>query len=198
MLFRSTRPMNTLDKQDVMPSHSTIPYGLCHCGCGQKTQISKYSDKRDGTSKGFHRRYVNGHSQRKSALEYVVDPITGCWEWQRGKNAKGYGSITISKKFYSAHRYIYEKHKGPIPEGKFLDHLCRNPGCVNPSHLEPVSNAENTRRAPSMPLTVGDVRSIKNLLGKVSGKEIAAIYNVSPSTISLIKRGLHWKEIDNA
>ena len=45
-----------------------------------------------------------------------------------------------------AHRVYYERHVGPVPEGLELDHLCRNPGCVNPEHLEPVTHAENIRR----------------------------------------------------
>ncbi len=49
------------------------------------------------------------------------------------------------------HRFSYELHIGPIPEGLVIDHLCRTPACVNPDHLEPVTNAENVRRgeAPS-------------------------------------------------
>jgi hypothetical protein len=46
----------------------------------------------------------------------------------------------------SAHRFYYEQHVGPIPEGLQLDHLCRNTRCVNPAHLEPVTGAENMRR----------------------------------------------------
>lgn len=46
-----------------------------------------------------------------------------------------------------AHRVSYELHKGPIPEGKKLDHLCWNTRCVNPAHLEPVTSKENSRRS---------------------------------------------------
>lgn len=46
-----------------------------------------------------------------------------------------------------AHRLVYEYEVGPIPDGLTIDHLCRNTICVNPSHMEPVTNAENARRA---------------------------------------------------
>jgi hypothetical protein len=51
-----------------------------------------------------------------------------------------------------AHRFAYENLVGEIPDGLALDHLCRNPRCVNPDHLEPVTHAENVRRgyAPNM------------------------------------------------
>ena len=45
-----------------------------------------------------------------------------------------------------AHRIVYELIKGKIPEGLFIDHLCRVRNCVNPDHLEPVTHEENIRR----------------------------------------------------
>jgi len=72
-----------------------------------------------------------------------------CWIWTRGLS-NGYGSWAYGPKADpirgGAHRYSYEISVGPIPEGLDLDHLCRIPACVNPTHLEPVTSAENTRR----------------------------------------------------
>ena len=48
-----------------------------------------------------------------------------------------------------SHRYAYELVIGPIPKGLTLDHLCRVRGCVNPGHLEPVTQRENTLRGTS-------------------------------------------------
>jgi len=50
-----------------------------------------------------------------------------------------------------AHRISYELLKGDIPEGLDLDHLCRNRGCVNPDHLEPVTRKENLLRGNTIP-----------------------------------------------
>ena len=79
----------------------------------------------------------------------VSKESNGCWEWQ-GSLIHGYGQIEFRGKFgrrnIKAHRAAFELIRGPIPHGLHLDHLCRNPKCVNPDHLEPVTSAENTRR----------------------------------------------------
>lgn len=79
----------------------------------------------------------------------------GCWLWTGGKHSGGYGCFSVGtgpeKRMVGAHRFAYELLVGPIPEGLQLDHLCRQPGCVNPDHLEPVTQAENLRRGRSGP-----------------------------------------------
>ncbi len=79
--------------------------------------------------------------------KYVsINESTGCWEWTGALDPSGYGAFKDKGKKINAHRWSYEHHRGTIPEGLQLDHLCRVRKCVNPDHLEPVTGKVNTRR----------------------------------------------------
>lgn len=71
-----------------------------------------------------------------------------CWLWTAAQDTHGYGVIGIlGTAVDKAHRVAYRLLVGPIPDGLELDHLCRVRHCVRPTHLEPVTHAENMRRA---------------------------------------------------
>lgn len=75
-------------------------------------------------------------------LSRYEEDENGCWNYQGSINPAGYGQIRQT----TAHRFFWTHIRGDIPDGLQLDHLCLNKRCVNPSHLEPVTNAENQRR----------------------------------------------------
>lgn len=93
--------------------------------------------------KGVYQRKYKPAAER--FLKHVKPGPDGCLLWT-GAKIKGYGHFMADGKFMLAHRWNYELHKGPIPEGLVLDHLCRTPACVNPDHLEAVSQRENIMR----------------------------------------------------
>ena len=76
---------------------------------------------------------------------HPIDPDTGCINFLRYTNKDGYGSLKIGGKGILAHRFFYEKYKGPIPEGLLVLHRCNNPSCINPEHLYIGTHKQNTR-----------------------------------------------------
>jgi hypothetical protein len=125
------------------------PSGLCWCGCGERTALAAETKRSVPTVAGKPVRYIRNHHRRKSPVEYIEEDRghgSPCWIWQRATNEHGYGSKRIAGREYRAHRVVYERERGDIPEGLELDHLCRVPACVNPDHLEPVTHAENIQR----------------------------------------------------
>lgn len=69
-----------------------------------------------------------------------------CWAWLGWADPKGYGTVGRNGVRYRSHRYSWEMHRGPIPAGMTIDHLCRNTFCVNPDHMEVVTMRENILR----------------------------------------------------
>lgn len=84
-------------------------------------------------------------------LERVEEKQSGCWDWKLRPGSDGYGIVCLWRNgkstYVLAHRLSYTLLVGEIPSGYQIDHLCRNRLCVNPAHLEPVTQGDNLRRA---------------------------------------------------
>lgn len=79
-------------------------------------------------------------------LTLVITAPSDCWLWQGRLDVNGYGRFRADKRDWMAHRFSYEVNRGAVPTDRVLDHLCRVRNCVNPDHLEIVTQKENLRR----------------------------------------------------
>ena len=89
------------------------------------------------------------------SFELYVVKGEECWEWKGPKYSNGYTRISSGRNQMLGHRWAYEYFREQIPKGLVIDHLCRNRGCVNPSHMEAVTNEENLRRGAGYALVNG-------------------------------------------
>ncbi len=93
-----------------------------------------------------------------------------CWLWQ-GSTSCGYGRFSIGEKKHKAHKLSYEVLVGPVPSGRVLDHLCRRRACINPAHLDPITNKQNVVRGVIGRRVDAGQRTLKFVQ---PGKEVAA------------------------
>jgi hypothetical protein len=90
---------------------------------------------------------LSGHLYDRFDAKVSPEPNSGCWLWTAYCDRDGYGQFAPAHNMpVFAHRFSYERHRGKIPDGMQIDHLCRMRCCVNPDHLEIVTYDENTRR----------------------------------------------------
>jgi hypothetical protein len=127
----------------------------------------------------------------------VVSP-SGCWEW-KGAKSYGYGMMMRDRQRLRVHRLSYELWCGPIPAGMVMRHKCDNPSCVNPSHLEPGTQAENIRdivarnrhgRRKLTPEQVSEIRA-----SSFGNRELADKYGVGIIAVRRARSGETWTHV---
>lgn len=145
-----------------------------------------------------------------------ADPNTGCWLWSGCGLKSGYGAFNRGDGvMVLTHRYAYERHYGPIPDGMFVCHRCDTPACVNPAHLFAGSPRDNTQdmlakgrwivpervgeangRAKLTAATVAEIRARLSVGEKPA--RLAEEFGVTTPLIYQIRRGTIWAGVDAA
>jgi len=194
-----------------MQNDLSIPYGYCHCRCGQKTKLAPQASTRQGWTRGEPMRFIFGHAAKAKGHAHWLEEdrgyITPCHIWQGNTTADGkYGRTRWNGAYLPAHRIFFQRAGGVIPAGWEIDHLCRVTLCVNPAHLEAVTRAENCRRKPTTRLTAeiaAGIRAERERLITMTKqgmrvpdgarKAVAERYGVSVSTVKGIWYERTWR-----
>lgn len=142
-------------------------------------------------------------------LRRYSTPVGDCLEWTGASDRDGYGRIKIGGRMWCAHRAAYEVAHGPISSGLVVRHLCDNPACILPEHLELGTHQENMDdrrvrgRAPygerhgNAKLTEMQVLEIRKAVAQgATCKEVAARYGCSAINVSMICRGKSWAYLE--
>lgn len=162
----------------------------------------------------WERNHINGSPEPTRVLQggtvserlaHHSERAGDCTEWTGYRDKDGYGQIQVDGRPERAHRVAYELRHGAIPEGQLLRHTCDNPPCINPDHLVPGDEAENSQdmiergrslageRNPAAKLSPQDVARIRDLAGSgVQQREIAESFSLGQSHVSRIVRGESW------
>ena len=137
---------------------------------------------------------------------------SGCHIWTGGINDQGYGLIRDGKRHARAHRIAWERVNGPIPDGMVILHRCDVRCCVNPHHLQVGTQADNMKdmerkgrrrglvgvfgsKQGSAKLTDDDVRQIRKLAEVMTQDEVAALFGITRSNVSVIVLRKGWKHV---
>lgn len=174
------------------------------------TTIQKWMDKHDIPRREY------GPLEQRFKVYYEVDEETGCWEWQNRLDEWGHGRIADGDKQRYAHRVAYELEHGEIPDGKQINHACRNPSCVNPDHLYAGTQLENVHdeidagvwydsrpkgeQVGTSKLTESEVAELKRRYRDedISQLELGKQYGIGQTQVSRIVRGKWWKDVEPA
>lgn len=145
---------------------------------------------------------------KRKELNYEIND-NGCWICTSHKNTnKGYINIRKNGIREDAHRYMYKKYKGEIPEDLIVRHICDQRNCINPDHLilgthqdnanDKVERNRQTKGVNQKNAILNDeiVKQIKQrALTERSNRILAKEFNISYSTIEKIKAGTRWKHV---
>lgn len=115
-------------------SNPTRTRGLCNA---HHLRLIRYGDPLGGKGQMF--------LDPAEAFEARTRPDGECLIWEGSKDGAGYGQLRVRDRLVKAHRYAWEQAYGPVPDGRYVDHMCWNKACCRVEHLRLASHSENVR-----------------------------------------------------
>lgn len=185
--------------------------GLCKCGCGGITKISKVTDAKNGWVAGKHRNFVIGHGRRMTLEEKLRRPNGSTDEecWVRGDNRKTrYSNLKHEGRTTGLHKASYQFYVGEVPAGLQVCHTCDNGHCYNPKHLflgtgqdnmtDKVKKGRCPRGENHGRAIITESQALAILFDPRKAKEIAKELGVGRHVIDTLRRGDSWKYLKRA
>jgi len=190
-----------------MPHKSTPPIRTC-TDCG--SQVGRGSTRCRSCANSLKRQSPTAIERFWSSVDRA-DGDDSCWIWTGNGTKDGYGRLSVDGRKTRAHRFSYELHNGPIPDGLLVCHHCDVPLCCNPKHMFLGTTKDNVQdmlakgrvrplrgtASPNARLNEDQVREIRAryAAGGVFQKDLASAYGVAVKTISHIVCGDRWKHV---
>ena len=109
-----------------------------------------------------------------------VEKTESCWLWNAATNGNGNGHFLVNGRKTYAYRFAWELLRGPIPDGMVIDHDnpdygCGNPRCVNPDHLEPVTQKVNVQRGRTRSVRTDNKSGVRGVSRRPNGRWLARV-----------------------